>query len=57
MWLAASFSRLATLPKCVVKVCKVLTYYVRMVQAHRTSLNLREPHQDRASNLCKVLMH
>ena len=30
---------------------------IGVVQAHRTSSNLHEPHHHRASKVCRVLMH
>ena len=39
------------------KVSRVLLHKSGVVQAQRTSSNLHEPHQHRASKVCRVLLH
>ena len=39
------------------KVCGVLMHLFGVVQAHRTSSNLLEPHHYKDSNVCRVLSH
>ena len=40
-----------------IKVCRVLLHELGVVHALRTSANLHEPHQHRASKVCRVLLH
>ena len=47
----------STIPKRLCLVCRVLMHLFGVVQAHRTSSNLPEPHHYRDSKVCRVLSH